>query len=689
MSSEGRARGDRQLALLQALATRVGEARTLVEGAAVCEEALGTNPDDLPFAAIYLLDGERRRALLTTASRPGGSPFLPESIPLEPGHPWRFADAFGQAEPILVWLADASPSPSPKPDEGSPAPAAVLRLAEPSGTERFGVLVAGLDPTRPFDDGYRTWLQLVAAWISVGLARALAREVDRRQAAALRESEHRFARFMNHLPGLAWIKDAGGRYLFVNTAAERAFGRFHPEILGHTDDEIFPPATAAEFRKNDERALNGEAAVETVETLEHGDGVHHSLVSKFPIPAVLGGASLIGGIAIDITERIRIEEALREADRHKDEFLATLAHELRSPLSPLSNALEVVRLAGEKDVKALAQARDIMERQVRQMVRLIDDLLDLSRISRGKLELRKERVTLAAVVENALETMRPAVNALGRDLVVDLPEEPVLLEADLTRLAQVLANLLHNAVKYTDEGGHLRLHARREGGSVAIRVTDDGVGISAEALPRVFDMFTQVDQTTEASRGGLGIGLSIVRNLVAMHGGTVDALSAGRGRGAEFVVRLPILTAPLPVLSNPPDEAPRNAAARRILVVDDNEDSAVGLALLLEMKGNDVCTAYDGHQALGIAEAYRPDLIFLDLGLPGLDGHAVCREIRAQTWGRAVPIVALTGWSQEEDRRRSHESGFTHHLVKPAEPAVLDRLLADLPSPLPAVRPSA
>ena len=687
MSREARAIGDRRLALLQALTARVGEARTLGEAAALFEGALRTNPDDLPFSAVYLLDREHTQALLTVASCPSGRPTLPESIPVEAGDTWRFADALVNDEPILVPLAAGSPIPAPEHVVDPPAKAAVLRLVEPFGAQRLGVFVAGLNPARVFDDGYRAWVRLVATWVAVGLARARAHETDRGQAAALEESERRFARFMNHLPGLAWLKDPAGRYLFVNDAAARAFGRFRGEILGKTDDEIFPPATAAEFRRNDASALAGGGAVETVETLEHEDGVHHSLVSKFPIPAGVGGTSLIGGIAIDITERIR-SEALREANRHKDEFLATLAHELRSPLA-LRNALEVVRVAGGADTEALAQARGIMERQLRQMVRLIDDLLDVSRISRGKVELHKEQLTLAAVLESALETMRPALDASGRELVVDLPAEPVLLEADLTRLAQVFANLLHNAVKYTDEGGHLRLQARREGGGVVVRVRDDGIGIPADSLPRVFDIFTQVDRSTGASRGGLGVGLSIVRDLVTMHGGTVEALSDGPGRGAEFVVRLPVLSASARVASNPPESATPTRPARRILVVDDNQDSATGLALLLEMKGNEVHTAHDGREALGAAEAFRPDLIFLDIGMPGLDGHAVCRQIRAQAWGRALPIVALTGWSQEEDRRRSQESGFTHHLVKPAEPAVLDRLLADLSSPPPVVRPSA
>jgi CheY-like chemotaxis protein/anti-sigma regulatory factor (Ser/Thr protein kinase) len=324
------------------------------------------------------------------------------------------------------------------------------------------------------------------------------------------------------------------------------------------------------------------------------------------------------------------------------------------------------------------------------MVRLIDDLLDVSRISRGKLELRKERVTLAAVLESALETVKPPLDASGRELVLDLPAEPVVLEADFARLAQVFANLLHNAVKYTAEGGELRLHARREGGSIVVGVKDDGVGIPAESLPRVFDMFTQVDRSTGAARGGLGVGLSIVRNLVTLHGGTVEALSEGPGRGAEFVVRLPILSAPAPLAPSPPEVVAATAAARRrILVVDDNQDSAACLALLLEMKGNDVRTAHDGLAALGTAEAFRPHVIFLDIGMPGLDGHAVCRKLRTEAWGRALPIVALTGWGQAEDRRRSEESGFTRHLVKPVEPASLDRLMTDLLTPPSEARPFA
>jgi PAS domain S-box-containing protein len=665
----------RRLAVLQALSTCASDARSPAEAARSCAATLQSNPD-LPFAAIYRLLPEEPCALRVAATHEDAD--LPARIPVTAAGPWRFAEALEREETILVRLGGFSPSPPASPPAEPGRRAALVPLVEPHGSERLGVLVAGLRPLLSLDESTLAWLRLVASGIAGALARGQAREAGDRQAAALEESERRFAGFMTHLPGLAWIKDADGRYVFVNEPAARAFGRFSGDLLGRTDEEIFPPATAAEFRRNDARARTGSVAVETLETLEHEDGVHHSLVSKFPIPTERG-QSLIGGIAIDITDLKRSERSLLEADRHKDEFLATLAHELRNPLAPLRNGLEAIRIAGSADANVLAQARGIMERQLERMVRLIDDLLDLSRISRGNVELRKERVGLAAVLDSALETMKPALDASGRSLVVLAPEEPLHVEGDLTRLAQIVANLLDNAIKYTDAGGHIRLHARREGAFVLVCVSDDGIGISKDALPRVFAMFTQGDRPAGAARGGLGVGLSIARKLVALHGGTIEARSEGPGRGAEFVVRLPVVGPPVEPSARAKAPAPPPPSPRRILVVDDNEDSAESLALVLQMKGNDVRTAQDGPEALGLAEEFRPQLIFLDIGLPGEDGHSVCRRIRALSWGRDLPIVALTGWGHEEDRERSREAGFTCHLVKPADPATLDRLLARLP----------
>jgi CheY-like chemotaxis protein len=321
----------------------------------------------------------------------------------------------------------------------------------------------------------------------------------------------------------------------------------------------------------------------------------------------------------------------------------------------------------------------MMERQLGQMVHLVDDLLDLSRISRGKIELRKERVELARVVQQAVETSRPAVEQAGHALAVALPPGSLYVDADVTRLAQVFSNLLNNAAKYTDRGGHIELAVRREGGEAVVSVADDGVGIPAAMLPRVFEMFTQVDRNLERAQGGLGIGLSIVKRLVEMHGGTVEARSGGQGMGSEFVVRLPAV-APEAAAGRWVEGAAGSVSGvrRRILVVDDNRDSAESLAMMLTLMGNDTRTAHDGLEALESAPAFVPDVILMDIGMPRLNGFDTARRIRSEPWGRGGVLVALTGWGQEEDRRKSREAGFDHHLTKPVDPARLEKLLAEL-----------
>ncbi len=390
------------------------------------------------------------------------------------------------------------------------------------------------------------------------------------------------------------------------------------------------------------------------------------------------------GVHTDITERKRDEERLRqftaelsEADRRKDEFLATLAHELRNPLAPIRNGLQLMKLAGGQ-AETIEQARSIMESQLTQMVRLIDDLMDVSRISRGKLEIRKERVPFAAVLNSALESSRPLIEQMGHELTVTLPEQPLIVDADMTRLAQVFLNLLNNAAKYGNRDGHILLNVERDGADVIVTVKDNGIGIAADQLPYIFEMFTQVDRSLEKSQGGLGIGLSLVKRLVEMHGGRVEAKSEGLGKGSEFVVRLPVV-----VDASKPQELGGEVeqsvtSSHRILVVDDSRDGANILSKMLRIMGNDTRTAYDGQEAVDMAGEFRPDVILLDIGLPRLNGYEACRRIREQSWGKGIVMIAVTGWGQDDDRRRSHEAGFDHHMVKPVDPQSLMKMLVGL-----------
>lgn len=382
-------------------------------------------------------------------------------------------------------------------------------------------------------------------------------------------------------------------------------------------------------------------------------------------------------------ENANLVAALKEADQRKDEFLAMLAHELRNPLAPIRNAVQIFRVVGSP-VPELRWATDVIDRQVHQMTRLVDDLLDVSRITKGKIELHRERVELAVVVNSAVEASRPLIEKLGHELIVSVPPWPIHLEADLTRLSQVLLNLLNNAAKYTDQGGRIWVTAEQRNNHVQIRVKDTGIGIPEEMLPRVFEMFTQVDRSLERTEGGLGIGLTLVKRLVEMHGGTVEARSDGPGEGSQFIVCLPLAEEITDQRLLEPIGDPEKfvtPVTRRILVVDDNWDAAESLVMLLRMMGNEVHTAQDGLEAVAIAAEVRPDVVLLDIGLPRLNGYEVARRIREQVGGREMVLVALTGWGQEEDRRRSTEAGFDHHLTKPVDFATLQQLIADMNRP--------
>jgi signal transduction histidine kinase/ActR/RegA family two-component response regulator len=359
---------------------------------------------------------------------------------------------------------------------------------------------------------------------------------------------------------------------------------------------------------------------------------------------------------------VRNEHELRELDRRKNEFLATLAHELRNPLAPLRNGLEVLRLAGNNPAMG-EKARSMMERQLVQLVRLVDDLLDMSRVSRGKIELRREEVEISAVLRNALETSQPLIAERGHELVTRIPAEGVLVNGDVTRLSQVFWNLLNNAARYTQPRGRIELEVTPLDGAVEVAVRDNGIGIPPEMRERIFEIFTQVERPVEKSQGGLGIGLSIARRLVEMHGGTIRVASEGDGRGAEFVVRLPT-------------NLPR---ARRILVVDDDPDAAYTLAVLLENAGNVVRVANDGQAAIDVAAEFGPDVVLLDISMPRLNGYDACQRIRELPSCSGSYLVALTGWALDRDRRRATDAGFDCHLVKPVEPEALMKLVRELP----------
>jgi signal transduction histidine kinase/CheY-like chemotaxis protein len=369
-----------------------------------------------------------------------------------------------------------------------------------------------------------------------------------------------------------------------------------------------------------------------------------------------------------------LADALQSADRRKDEFLAMLAHELRNPLAPIKNSLVILKAKSLPDAQA-SWAREVVDRQVDHMSRLLDDLLDVSRITRNKLELRREHISLGEVIDIAVETSRPLIERAGHELSIELPPEPVFLHADPLRLAQVFANLLNNAAKYTARGGRIRIEARHDRETVVVSVQDNGIGITTSQLPHIFEMFMQSASSEHQTHGGLGIGLSLVRGLVEMHGGSVAAHSAGAHCGSEFVVRLPVARQSV---AGPRASATGAApdTALRIVVADDNRDAAETLAMMLNVFGHEVHIAHDGLQAVALAQSVRPDAMLLDIGMPNLNGYEAAERIRGEPWGRSITLIALTGWGQDKDRRRAAEAGFDHHLVKPADPGVLQKLLS-------------
>lgn len=510
-------------------------------------------------------------------------------------------------------------------------------------------------------------------------------EEIRRRAAEAEEGNRILGAIMKHVPEGITIADAPDVEIrMVSEYGMELLKRPRETVVGIPDSQhpkafsIFhadgiTPATPEELPLS--RAVRKGEVVRNEEwLLRPGDGINLPLLcSAGPIRNQEG--SIVGGIIAwrDISELKLLYGELQDADRRKDEFLAILAHELRNPLAPIKYCLELLNNS-ERDSETFRHAKATMERQVSQMVRLVDDLLDVSRITRNKLELRKEKIDLSSVLHQALEAIGPACNAEGHQLEVSIPGEPFMLYADSVRLVQVFCNLLNNACKYTRKGGRISVTVEQHGNEVSVRIKDNGIGIPAEMLPKVFDLFTQVDRSLERAEGGLGIGLSLVKVLVEMHGGTVIARSQGLDHGSEFEVRLPITLDE----SASPDTGEvevRLQTVLRILIVDDNLDGATSLAMLLQMAGNETAKAFDGREAIEKAAEFCPDVILLDIGLPKLNGYEVCKQIRQQAWGKDIKIFALTGWGQEEDRRKSQDAGFDGHSVKPVNHHELINLL--------------
>jgi PAS domain S-box-containing protein len=481
-------------------------------------------------------------------------------------------------------------------------------------------------------------------------------------------------------------KTLEGRVNSWNAGAMRLFGYTAEEMMGKPITTIIPPELQDEERQILEKVRRGERIdhFETTRLTKDGRRIPISLTVS---PVRDGNGVIIGAskVARDISDRKRAdeavrrsEEALREANRRKDEFMALLAHELRNPLAPIRYALAANGKPGRTDLQR-RHAEEIIERQVAHMSRLLDDLLNVSRMTRGTLELKKCPTELTSILGTAIEAARPVLDKKRQSLSLDLPKDVLRLEADPVRLAQVFSNLLVNAAKYTDPGGHIEVLASREGPQIVVAVRDNGIGISAELMPRLFTLFTQADSSLERSEGGLGVGLALVHGLVTLHGGAIEACSAGVNRGSEFIVRLPVgsCVPPSDVIDPPSEETPC-ASALKIVVVDDNRDIADTCAAVLELSGHRVQTAYSGEGALLAAETFRPDVMLLDIGLPDMDGYQLATRIRKTPWGREAVLVAVTGWGQEKDKDRAFDAGFDHHLTKPIDPAALESLLQSI-----------
>lgn len=531
---------------------------------------------------------------------------------------------------------------------------------------------------------FSTFLGLVSVAAFIWL---LDRTLSARQqtAATMYEQRELFRTTLASIGDGVFATDMKGKITFLNAVAADLTGWKTDEAQGQPLEKILQVVSEDGHKPMENAATQvlreGKAVSRSNQNLMLDRQGHETPIDESAAPIRTRDGIMAGAVLVvrNVAELRRSERALREADRLKDEYLAMLAHELRNPLAPIRNSLHIMKFAGEKS-DLLGPAREMAERQVKHMARLLDDLLDVSRISRGKIELRCELVDVVSLAERTLESVRPLIEEPRHEIITSLSTKPVMVEGDPTRIEQILTNLLNNAAKYTEPGGTIWLTVGEEDGKAVVRVRDTGIGIAPDMLSHVFDLFVQCRRSTDPPMGGVGIGLTLVRKLVELHHGSVEALSAGLNKGSEFVVRLP--TVGVSSKTKPSSPAPvmfdKRAPKHRILVVDDNVDAAESLALLLRMKGQEVRVAFDGPGAITAAHDFSPEAVFLDIGMPGMDGYEVARRLRHELRASSVVLLALTGWGQQEDKRRAAEAGFDHHLTKPVEPSALENLLASI-----------
>lgn len=564
----------------------------------------------------------------------------------------------------------------------------IERLSPPTRSQEARWIIAEIQAGRVIDaltterlrkDGRRIDVLLSAAPIRDGRGRvvgvaSIERDVteSKRAERARRTSESRLRAIIDNSPVVLFIKDLEGRYFLVNRSYAELWGTTVERLLGMTDHDRFPPEEADIYRRNDLAVIASGEPSSFEETAEIRGELRTFLSNKFPLHDDQGQVYAICGISTDITEETRRHEALVDLDRRKDQFLSMLAHELRNPLAPIANAVQLVRL--QQDLNpAVTWAGEVIERQVHHLTRMVDDLLDLARFNTGRVQLRREVVDLVPLIRGVVEDLKPRFEAEGVELSVELPDQPLPVEADGARIVQVVDNLLDNAAKYTDRGGQVWLTLEAGETDCVLSVRDTGIGIEAAHLEHIFELFEQADVSIDRSSGGLGLGLNLVKRMVEMHGGSVRALSDGRGTGSTMIVSLPRSSVPQPAPAEM-DALLVTEAPRTLIVVEDNPDTARSMEMLLEALGHDVRVARTGAEGIALATERLPELVLIDLGLPDMDGYQVARVLR-QRFGDQLRLVALTGYGQEEFRRRSREAGFDEHLLKPLDLDALNRTL--------------